>query len=242
MIRTQESQDRVEVSVGKGRQARIFLIHKNLACQYSDYFRAACTSGMSEATTGKFELEEQDLVVFLYFAQWLYSKNKVITTKQQVLSLDMNDQWQIIAVQAWMLGDRLLCQQFSLYAFGKFCQCVESSKLSRILQVYHNKDSRLQPLQRFTAAWLSYVLDWPNASKPELARTHKQLKKTKGFKYSSHVNTLDPRRYIMDHWFRACGSEIKADSRTCAHIPKGLRQRIEKPIDRDVWLDPIPFP
>ena len=49
------------------------MIHKNLLCHHSSYFKAALEGGFEESKTGVIDLRDEDVEVFSVFNEWLYS-------------------------------------------------------------------------------------------------------------------------------------------------------------------------
>jgi hypothetical protein len=85
----QESDEIVDVKVGRGSRAIRFKIHKRLVCRYSDYFKRASESKFLESITGRFGLDE-DPVAFTLFVEWLYSPKKTPRSSQWNAELKVN--------------------------------------------------------------------------------------------------------------------------------------------------------
>lgn len=62
----------VQVIVDSGQEK--FILHKDLLCFYSDFFRAAFNGSFKEATEGKVELPDVEVEIFEAFQVWLYSR------------------------------------------------------------------------------------------------------------------------------------------------------------------------
>lgn len=77
----------VTVSVGPLKET--FYAHKKLLCSASEYFRRAYTSGLAEAQSNTFWLEDDDPNVFTLFMIWLYySGNLVLCSCSEAHPLD----------------------------------------------------------------------------------------------------------------------------------------------------------
>lgn len=95
----------VVVAVGTNEdELQRFSVHRDIICQYSAYFRAACTGEFVQAKSGKFKLLEHRAEIFDLFLQWLYSQNL-----QQVLANVELPSWTTL-IELYMLADTLLVQ------------------------------------------------------------------------------------------------------------------------------------
>jgi hypothetical protein len=83
----------VTILVGPARKP--YILHKDLLCFYSDYFRAAFQGSFQEATDGKIELSGVTTEVFEYFQVWLY------TRRLDLLKLDFQTM-----IKLWIFGDQ----------------------------------------------------------------------------------------------------------------------------------------
>ncbi len=63
----------VEVGSHDG-DLQTFGLHKNIVCQYSAFFKAACMGRFKEAETGKISLPDERADLFDLFVQWVYSQ------------------------------------------------------------------------------------------------------------------------------------------------------------------------
>lgn len=61
------------VTVHVGEQRHQFLIHKELLCHHSSFFRATFQGSFIEASSGNVELPDDDVEVFKIFESWLYT-------------------------------------------------------------------------------------------------------------------------------------------------------------------------
>jgi hypothetical protein len=57
-----------------GKEKKAYILHKNLLCLYSDYFRAAFNGQFKEATERKLELPDVETSLFDEFQVWLYTR------------------------------------------------------------------------------------------------------------------------------------------------------------------------
>lgn len=92
----------VMVDVGEDRgEVQTFSVHKEIICNYSDYFRAACTGEFLEAKSGRVRLPEDHAELFDLFVQWVYSQNL-----EQVLAQATRPLWTTL-VELYILADKL---------------------------------------------------------------------------------------------------------------------------------------
>jgi hypothetical protein len=57
-----------------GKEKKAYILHKNLLCLYSDYFRAAFNGQFKETTERKLELPDVETSLFDEFQVWLYTR------------------------------------------------------------------------------------------------------------------------------------------------------------------------
>lgn len=71
------------VTVKVGLSEEIFVIHKELVCYHSTFFKGALSGNFAEAQEGVVRLREENVTVFKHFETWIY--------RQQLPSIDGND-------------------------------------------------------------------------------------------------------------------------------------------------------
>lgn len=89
-------QSTVTLIVGKHDKA--YVLHKDLLCFYSDYFRAAFDGPFKEAAERKLRLPDVEENVFDRVQLWLYTRNLQLPT-------DDSDIFEIL-VDLWIFGDQ----------------------------------------------------------------------------------------------------------------------------------------
>ncbi|KAL1622565.1 hypothetical protein SLS56_008743 [Neofusicoccum ribis] len=96
------------ISVAVGGQTEPFLIHQDILCASSPFFRNACNGGWKESEEGFVTLPCHSPEAFEVYTQWLYSgKMFVDEHKDDYESMD----WDIF-IGAYLLGDKLLDVDF----------------------------------------------------------------------------------------------------------------------------------
>ncbi|KAH0382040.1 hypothetical protein KCU92_g6635, partial [Aureobasidium melanogenum] len=78
-----------------GDEKKPYVVHKDLLCFYSDYFRAAFQGSFKEATERKVELPGVIKDVFEHFQVWLYTRR-----------LDFADTQFHTIIRLWIFGDQ----------------------------------------------------------------------------------------------------------------------------------------
>ncbi|KAI9709172.1 MAG: hypothetical protein M1812_007757 [Candelaria pacifica] len=81
---------RTMITIKVGPKAHPFMIHKELLCHYSSYFRAALMGSFREAAEGIVTLPDDEVEMFEYFMHWLYTK-KLADEEADELPLGSNE-------------------------------------------------------------------------------------------------------------------------------------------------------
>ncbi|KAG9701057.1 hypothetical protein KCU95_g413, partial [Aureobasidium melanogenum] len=93
---TEHLQSTVTLLVGK--QEKAYVLHKDLLCFYSDYFRAAFDGPFKEAAERKLRLPDVEKDVFERVQLWLYTRNiQLPDNESEVFE---------ILVDLWIFGDQ----------------------------------------------------------------------------------------------------------------------------------------
>lgn len=71
----------VKIVVGETPLTKSFEIHKGVLCHHSDYFRSALNGKFEEAEKAIVRLPSEDVVIFTYFRNWLYTRKLHASTK-----------------------------------------------------------------------------------------------------------------------------------------------------------------
>ncbi|GME35465.1 BTB/POZ domain containing protein [Neofusicoccum parvum] len=96
------------ISVAVGGQTEPFLIHQDILCASSPFFRNACNGGWKESEEGFVTLPSHSPETFEVYVQWLYFGNMFVEDqKDDYENLD----WDIF-IDAYILGDKLLDVDF----------------------------------------------------------------------------------------------------------------------------------
>jgi len=126
----------VFVLLGDGPKAsrETKLFHRNLLMSVSGFFAAGLTSSFKEASTGIFELEEEDSATFSVFEQWVY-RNQLfiknpITSSPDLFSDTEDDQqeWECLP-RLYTLGERLDAPRFKDAVVSAIIEKVNESKV-----------------------------------------------------------------------------------------------------------------
>jgi hypothetical protein len=90
----------------------VFNVHKVLLCAESEYFAKCFQGNFAEATTGETTLPETDPKTFTNFIKWLYTGDMASSASAADVMGEM--------VDAYILGDRLVCPNFQNRAIDLF--------------------------------------------------------------------------------------------------------------------------
>jgi hypothetical protein len=114
------------------RETKIF--HRNLLMSLSGFFATGLTSSFKEASTGVFELEEEDPATFTVFEQWVYKDRLFIkkpVTTASASSEDAEDdckEWECLP-RLYTLGERLDSPKFKDAVISAIIEKVNESKV-----------------------------------------------------------------------------------------------------------------
>lgn len=88
------------------------MLHKNLVCRYSSFFKAACKGGFREAESNEIKLPDDESETFDNFVQWLYTRD-FEHQKTESGGLD----W-VCILDTYVLADKLGAPKFSNYVMN----------------------------------------------------------------------------------------------------------------------------
>jgi hypothetical protein len=114
------------------RETEIF--HRNLLTSISGFFATGLTSSFKEASTGVFELEEEDSDTFSVFEQWVYKDRLFIkkpASSSSASSEDAEDdckEWECLPL-LYTLGERLDAPKFKDAVISAIIEKVNESKV-----------------------------------------------------------------------------------------------------------------
>ncbi|KAK3360104.1 hypothetical protein B0T25DRAFT_515483 [Lasiosphaeria hispida] len=219
--------DRINITVGICPESQAFLIHADLLCHFSDYFKAALHGGrFLEALTREFHIPEVDPVSFARWVDWLYScavcKWWPIYDRNHVCADE--DVWcSSAAEEAFILGDRFQSLRYCQFALGHFIQHVHLVEAEELRYLFWAVAGR-RGMNRFIRGWLAWLRykgldqaeDWGTGSCSRL------------FRGIGGWTCLDPRRYPVIHWYEGCG---KNRSVRCKHFRLLVRPQ------RKLWFE-----
>ncbi|KAH0273977.1 hypothetical protein KCU91_g5600, partial [Aureobasidium melanogenum] len=80
-----------------------YILHKDLLCFYSDFFRAAFNGSFKEAAERKIELPDTEVDVFEAFQVWLYTQK--MPKNENTSSGKVHLEWPIL-IKLWIFGDK----------------------------------------------------------------------------------------------------------------------------------------
>lgn len=117
-----------------GEDERAFLIHKNIACDKSDFFKAACNSDWKERKEKTIRLPNTEVRTFTIFACWLYTNELDLngTGQKPIWSTGMDAElrrntWMDI-YRCYVLGDFLNSAQFCNTLVDELLASAEATK------------------------------------------------------------------------------------------------------------------
>jgi hypothetical protein len=213
------------------------VIHKDILTRHSEYFKIALKEGYEnhfiEARKGEFLFPEDDPEEFHRWVKWLYTcascrlwdvydPRHVCKTDDE---LEMHPlSWcapDVEPEQAFAFGDRIMCPEYCMFALASFIQHVHLMHPDRILWAYENTPET-STLHRFVHAWIGWMkfrLDKKEISADErrVVRAFREV-----FATLEGWTSLDPRKYIMEHWESPCSLELYS---ACHHKTLAYRSR-----------------
>jgi hypothetical protein len=178
-------------------------VHKDLICNYSEYFDRSCRSGFIETTTRRYDLKEDDPVAFALFVEWLYLHSRDKTATVALSQIDTKV-WQVYAERAWVIADKLRALLFRDYAFAKVVQNANRMGSTRIAYIHDNADESSS-----IRIFVGELVRWRNLTSSLRYNTNALASQPGG--------GADPRRYPIQHWSEQCGQSGNLD---CAHRPR----------------------
>ncbi|KAK6005766.1 hypothetical protein QM012_007408 [Aureobasidium pullulans] len=119
------------VTLVVGNQEKAYILHKDLLCFYSDYFRAAFDGPFREAAERKLRLPDVEESVFERVQLWLYTRNLQLPT-------DETEIFEIL-IDLWIFGDQHqipLLQNRVMDEFFDRCEAADSIASYLIEKVY----------------------------------------------------------------------------------------------------------
>lgn len=88
------------------------MVHKNLVCHYSSFFKAACKGGFREAESNEVKLPDDEPETFDNFVQWLYTREF-----ENPKTESGGPNW-VCMFDAYVLADKLGAPKFSNYVMN----------------------------------------------------------------------------------------------------------------------------
>ncbi|KAL8665497.1 MAG: hypothetical protein Q9202_002202 [Teloschistes flavicans] len=132
------------VKVGTGPRQDQYVIHAELLCYYSLFFKKALTGNFEEAKTGLVQLHDDDPEVFDIFQNWLYKQDLGLDASQCVRFT--------LLLSLWVFGDKVQVPSFQDAAIealrDRTINTPRIIRLKDVLYVYENT-SHESPLRQF---------------------------------------------------------------------------------------------
>ncbi|KAJ9156051.1 hypothetical protein NKR23_g1286 [Pleurostoma richardsiae] len=199
--------------VGRGIGRKTFFLHEKLLCQHSRYFKAALyRNRFTEAENGEFDLSEDDPKDFSRWVRWLYScpqckKPPDYFTNHDCRSKSRKDPARRCSTPCerdYVLGDRLLSDEYCLFVLANYIQHAEGVSLKRLQWIYDNTPPG-SPLLHFTRHWLAWLrFRGSDEADRELRRKAPDL-----FASITGWTARDPRSFTIEHWYEECGADSR---------------------------------
>ena len=148
----------VTITVGNTKQ---FLIHKNLLCTTSCYFKAALTGHFKESLTNQLKLKDQDPDAFELFYGYLYnSRLSDSHLFKHAISVD------IVYLRALKLADGVMAYDFRFAVYERLRQTFNDTFFriptkGFIFELY-NTDGPLDQLKQYIVAHSTYWISHDN--------------------------------------------------------------------------------
>jgi hypothetical protein len=95
----------------------IWSLPKRLISYYSPFLKAACLRDFKERRENRIELPNDDPVVFALFVEWMYYGDYAIAPFS--LPSRIANGGTRVDAECWVLGDKLLCEEFKTYAMRR---------------------------------------------------------------------------------------------------------------------------
>ena len=204
--------------MGRGSDAVTYILHQDLICFYSGYFKAGLRGGwFAEAEDTGFTLPDDDPDEFGRWVHWLYSCN---ACKQQItysltkpcsasLRNGSGGECSVRAERDWVFGDRMLCDAYMLLQLSLFIHHVTGVDAERLGWLLENVRETCS-LYCFARHWTA----WLKCRRYDVQPPAKFGAGDDLFDQVDGWSAKDPRRFALDHWFRDCGADIHAH---CSH-------------------------
>lgn len=88
------------------------MVHKNLVCRYSSFFKAACKGSFREAESNEVKLPDDEPETFDNFVQWLYARDF-----ERPMTESGGPDW-VCIFDTYVLADKLGAPKFSNYVMN----------------------------------------------------------------------------------------------------------------------------
>lgn len=130
LIAVHRSNYRKVISVLVGEAAESFIVHQDLICASSEFFRAAVSQGRTEAEAKKVHLHEQNPAAFNIYLDWLYDGERDVV---EMNDLALNYAEELVAAEE-RIPERILPSKLSgpalckLWVLGDFLDDLEFKK------------------------------------------------------------------------------------------------------------------
>jgi BTB/POZ domain len=127
----------VKISVGPRKVS--WVVHQEVICQRSEFFRMAFTGGFQESEKKEMHLEEEDPRMFGHFVDWLYGK-QLYCSKDHANPSEVTFKH----VQEWLalyvFADKISLQALRDEALERYTVCAEGTLpcTNEILLIYQN--------------------------------------------------------------------------------------------------------
>ncbi|KAI4268075.1 MAG: hypothetical protein L6R35_006792, partial [Caloplaca aegaea] len=109
-----EGSESVTVKVGEGEAAVAWNLPGALLRHASPFFAAALSGPWPESESKTIEMKEDKPAAFRFFVRWMYTW--VCSAEEKHPNQVVNNVLTSICIQAWVLGDKLLCPHFQDFA------------------------------------------------------------------------------------------------------------------------------
>jgi hypothetical protein len=130
------------VIIKVGPEEKMFMVHKKLLCDRSDFFLKAISNGFEEGRTGIISFPEDTEEAFNKFLTWLYTGNIALpsfpTTGNLRRSFEQADVVNEHLIPAIVLGDKLCANEFMNKAMDSFADFYEVHHLIPSAVTTHN--------------------------------------------------------------------------------------------------------
>lgn len=154
-----------------GSEEKKYVIHKDLLCYYSDFFRGAFNGSFKEAEEKKLPLPDDHPYFFDIFNSFLYTNQ----LRDSEGTKDIDLEWEDL-IRLWVFGDEYLAPAFQNSVmdamWAKSLQDDELPDLSNLKYIYEHTMPG-SPLRRILTDWTAYwsrlehdllpqnLIEWP---------------------------------------------------------------------------------